>query len=112
MPTTARMLAAFCVIAASARADSVEFSGAFAARAREIVKRPTVHTATAWEAIDADASLFGWLVDHPAAAGTLWKELGLEIGVVEMLSDGWRSRDPDGVVLEFHRLHQSAGTRA
>jgi len=111
MPTPARVLTAFFLLAAGARADAVEFSGSYAERAARIVKRPTIHATTSWEAVDADPKLFEWFLDHPAAAGALWKDLGLEVGSVEVLADGWRSRDPDGVVLEFHRLHRSAGMR-
>jgi hypothetical protein len=112
MPTTARILIALGVLAPVASAGSVEFSGPFAQRAAAIVKRPTVHTVGAWEIVDADADLTTWFIDHPAAAGALWKEAGVEIGDVELLADGWRSRDPDGLVLDVYRLHQSAGLRA
>jgi hypothetical protein len=111
MRTIAGTLVAYAALTGAARAEQIEFHGAFAERAAKIVERPTVHAATSWEPVDADLAVFEWLIDHPAAAGSLWKDLGLEVGAVEVLADGWRSRDPDGVVLEFHRLHESAGKR-
>lgn len=107
MPTTVWFFVAFGLIGG----DSVEFVGPCAERAAQIVKRPTIHTATGWEPVNADVGLFHWLIDHPVAAATLWTELGLKVGSVELLPDGWRSRDPDGVVMEFHRVHRSAGLR-
>jgi hypothetical protein len=108
MLATAWFLVAFGLIGG----DSMEFVGPTAERAAQIVKRPTIHTATDWEPVNADVGLFEWLIDHPAATATMWKDLGVKIGSVELLPDGWRSRDPDGVLMEFHRVHQSAGLRA
>jgi hypothetical protein len=112
MPTTAWFFIAFGLFRVGSNTESVEFVGAFAERAAQIVKRSTVHTTTAWEVVDADVGLFEWLIDHPSAAAALWKDLGLTVGSVEVLSDGWSSRDPDGISIEFHRLHQSVGLRA
>lgn len=109
MPTTALLFVAYTTLGFGA--ESIEFVGGFAERAAKIVKHPTVHTSTAWESIDADLGLFEWLIDHPSAAATLWSEIGLPVGTVDLLADGWRSRDPDGVTLEFHRIHQSSGLR-
>jgi len=108
MPATAWFFVAFGLIGG----DSMEFVGPCAERAAQIVKRPTIRTATGWEPVNADVGLFHWLIDHPIAAATLWKDLGVKVGSVELLPDGWRSRDPDGVIMEIHRVHRSAGLRA
>ena len=110
MPTAAWLLSA--VASGLLAADGIEFTGPFASRSAQIVKRPTVRAATSWEAIDSDVDFYGWMLDHPTAAAALWNAFGLEVGTVEMLPDGWRSREPDGLVLEFRRLHHSAGIRA
>jgi hypothetical protein len=112
MPTTVWFLVASSLLPLGTGFESVEFAGAYAEHAALIVKRPTIQTATAWETVNADVGLFEWLIDHPMAAAALWKDLGLKVGSVELLSDGWRSRDPDGVSIEFHRVHRSVGLRA
>ena len=108
MPATAW----FFVAVGFVGGESMEFVGPYAERAAQIVKRPTIHTATGWEPVNADVGLFEWLIDHPVAMATLWKDLGLKVGSVEILADGWRSRDPDGVLMDVHRIHHSAGLRA
>jgi hypothetical protein len=109
MPTAVWLIPAIAGLLAS---DGVEFTGPNAVRAAQIVKRPTVRAATPWQTVEADADFFSWMLDHPTAAAALWNAVGLETGTVEMLPDGWRSREPEGVVLEFRKLHRSSGIRA
>jgi len=111
MPSSAALLSAICSLALASDGTAIEFSGPFANRAAAIVKHSTIHAATPWEAVPADADLYGWMIDHPAASAAVWSAIGLQVGTVETLPDGWRSRDPDGFVFEFRRIHYSVGIR-